>query len=558
MHNPVDGRGVGSAYGDGMEARDLTESQVPVLIVGAGPAGLTTALVLGQQGVRSLVVERRAGVSPLPRATGINVRTMEIFRSLGIAEEVVSNSPDSRGLAHMLEMEWLGGPVIQSIPYRSAIDPTDPRSPSPVGYGFCSQDVLEPILVSAVRRSGQAAVQHSTEVIAFEQHASGVRVRLQNRSTGGVRHLTCDYLVGADGAGSMVRQTLGIAMRGHDHLTHDLNIVFEADLQRAVQGRNALLHRVHHPGLGAGVFRNLDGKGRRWSVFTTWFENPTPERCAEVVRTYVRAPELPVQVTAVGEWERATLLADRFRSGRVFLVGDAAHRVTPHGGLGMNTAVQSAHNLAWKLAAVLRGWAGEGLLDTYEIERREAGARTVDLSYRLYFEDVVEHGRRRGSAHQSSDVLGHVLGTAYRAGALVPDGTAAPLSSVSQYQPVARPGHRAPHHWLQHGGKRVSTLDIFGRGFVLLSPSELWVEAAGRVASKESAPLEAHLIRDPAWSDLYQVGRGGAVLVRPDGYVAWRTTLAGREPAALLVQVLADVLCVVDREGHLIGSRGMD
>lgn len=519
-----------------MPTEDAGRSRIPVLIVGAGPAGLTTALLLNQQQVPSLVVERRGGVSPLPRATGVNVRTMEIFRSLGIADDVVARSPDSRGMDFMLMMDWLGGPILEALSYPSALDPSTPRAPSPVGYQFCSQDVLEPVLVAAVARSRHAELRHGTELLDFEQGADGVEVRLCERSTGRIHNVRCDYLVGADGAGSRVRRSLGIPMRGHDHLTHDLNIVFEADLAHAVRGRKALLHRVHHPTLGAGIFRNLDGRGRRWTAFTTWFDNPTPERCAQVIKTYARDENLRVDVSAVGEWERATLLADRFRSGRVFLVGDSAHRVVPHGGLGMNTAIQSSQNLAWKLAAVLRGWAGLELLDTYEVERRDAGARTVDLSYRLF----------RGPVSQSADVLGHVLGMAYEAGALIPDGSPAPAPAnpVSEYIPVSRPGHRAPHIWLRHGGTTRSTLDLFGHGFVLLSASDAWVAAPGQRAGARHVPLEAHLIRDQAWSDLYGVGAHGAVLVRPDGYVAWRTAHADPEPRSRIAAAVSAVLQV--------------
>lgn len=525
----------GLTYGPDMATHDLDRTHIPVVIVGAGPAGLTTALLLNQQQVPSLVVERRSAVSPLPRATGVNVRTMEIFRALGIADEIVAKSPDSRGMDFMLVMDWLGGPILEKLPYPSAVDASSPGAPSPAGYQFCSQDVLEPILVDAVTRSRYAEVSHGTQLLGFAQDAEGVAVRLHNQSTGRTHQLRCDYLVGADGAGSLVRRLLGIEMHGHDRLTHDLNIVFEAELAAAVRGRKALLHRVVNPTLGSGLFRNLDGKGRRWTAFTNWFDDPTPQRCAQVIRRYAHDDDLDVHVTAVGEWGRATLLADRFRSDRVFLVGDAAHRLVPHGGLGMNTAIQSAHNLAWKLAAVHRGWADPQLLDSYEFERHDAGARTVELSYRLF----------TGPVRQSSDVLGHVLGTAYETGALIPDGSAppAPANPVAEYVPVARPGHRAPHFWLKMNGTRVSTLDLFGRAFVLLSASEAWISPARRITNRVDVPLDAHLIRDREWALVYGVGERGAVLVRPDGYVAWRTTDEQPSRDTVVADVLREILC---------------
>jgi hypothetical protein len=245
---------------------------------------------------------------------------------------------------------------------------------------------------------------------------------------------------------------------------------------------------------------------------------------------------LGVEVLAVGEWEQATLLADRFSKGRVFLVGDAVHRVTPRGAFGMNNAIQSAHNLAWKLAAVLQGWAGERLLDSYEAERRTWASSTVEMSHRL----STQHRRAAGRT------LGHILGTTYETGAFVPDGTGAPEQEdpVAEYVPSARPGRRAPHRWMLHDGSRISCLDLFDGRFVMASPSEAWRKAALAVAQGQlGVPLIAHAITDQDWLELYELGNHGAVLVRPDGHVAWRTT----EPAtvtagAVLENVIASVL----------------
>lgn len=515
-------------------------TQIPVLVVGAGPTGLIISLLLARHGVPSVLIERHPGTSVLPRATGINVRTMEILRSLGLEDEVLAKSPDTRGMDYIHEMEVLGGPVLDRTPYPNAIDPEAPGAPSPSPFCFLSQDELEPLLLSELWSRPEAEIAFNTQLVDFAQDETGVTATLLSRDSGRERTVRASYLVAADGAQSLVRDSLGIAMRGHDHLNRSLNILFEADLQSAARGRFTLLHFVNRPEpLGRGVFRNMDGTGRRWSLFTNWFQDATPERCADVVRQYAGDPTLHVDVRIFGEWERATLLADSFRSGRVFLAGDAAHRVTPTGGMGMNTAIQSAHNLAWKLAAVLRGWGGPALLDTYELERRPVARRTVELSYELFG----QHPRRAGK------LLGLILGAAYADGVLVPDGTAAPQPAdpIADYEPTARPGHRAPHCWVTLEGKRASTLDLFDGRFVLLSPSSGWRATARALARELDVPLAAHVIKDPEWSRLYGVGDRGAVLVRPDGYVAWRSL----QPAAsaVLRQALIDLLAPDGRIG---------
>jgi putative polyketide hydroxylase len=511
------------------------DMNVPVLVVGGGPAGLMTSLLLARHRVRSLLVERHPGTSVLPRAAGINVRTMEIFRAIALDQEVEANSHDSRGQDFLLEMTTLGGPIVETVPFLSGGDPDAPDSPSPSRFAFCSQDVLEPLLVAGLKRYQLCEPEFGTELVDFQQDGSGVRAELRERASGRVRQVRAEYMVAADGARSHVREALRIPMRGHDHLTRELNILFEADLSEAVRGRRAILHRVTHPMLpGRAIFRNLDGRGHRWTLFLPWFEDASPERCADVIRLYADDAQLKVDVNAVGEWERATLLVDRFRAGRIFLAGDAAHRLTPSGALGMNTAIQTVHNLAWKLAAVLQGWAGPGLLDSYEAERRLVGGNAVELSYWFSGQHPLAMSR----------ILGHVLGSAYDVGALLPDGTPPPGAAdpVAEYVPSARPGHRAPHRWLMVDGRRISTLDLFDGRFVLLSPSEVWCVAARDVGSALAVPLVAYVINDRGWSDLYEVGPRGAVLVRPDGYVAWRRQEAVADPRGELSRLLASVL----------------
>ena len=516
-----------------------------VLVVGAGPSGLMTSLLLGRQGVRTIVVEKRSTQSLLPRALGINVRSMEIFRSLGIAEDIRRTSRDVRGLPFVVDMDTLRGPVRETVPFQASGDPGAADSPSPEHFAFCAQNQLEPILQATVEQSGMCDVWSGMELVDLSQDDAGIAALVRERSLTLERSVRANFLVAGDGAHSTVREALGIRMRGHDHLTRELNILVDADLTQALGAVRAVLYQVRHPWRsGTCLFRNVDGRNR-WSVVCEWFDDPSPARCTELIRLCAQDPRLAVDVLGVGEWERAAMLADRFQAGRVFLIGDAAHRVTPAGAFGMNTGIQDAHNLAWKLALVLKGRAMGGLLATYQAERRPWTASTVDLSYRLT-------GQHRRAAAKT---LGHVLGQAYDVGALISDGSAPPdvQDPIAEYAPSARPGRRAPHQWVNIDGRRVSTLDFFGKNFVLLSGSEAWCSASRGAAAELGVEIDAHVISESGWKEFYEVGTQGAVLVRPDGHVAWRT----REPAAdgpgALTEALARIL-----EGCGTGSSKAD
>jgi putative polyketide hydroxylase len=353
---------------------------VPVLNVGAGPAGLMTALVLARHGVGVALAERHPGTSILPRATGINVRTMEILRELGLEAALRAVEVDIRGLPVMTDLETLPGPVLRSVPNFNSRGPEDPGWPSPIPQSFCGQDVLEPLLVDAVRASAHADIWFDTELMEFEQDGSGVRTRLRERASGAVRTVRAEYLVAADGAHSGIRAALGIRMAGHDNLSDEINVLLKADLSAVVAGRRSIVFRLRNRWLPrGGILRNNDDADR-WSLIAPDPGDVTVERLIEMIRGCAADPELEVEILATGRWVKAAMLAAAFWAGRVFLVGDAAHRLAPAGAMGMNTAIQGAHNLAWKLAGVVNGWAGEGLLETYESECRPVSARTVELS----------------------------------------------------------------------------------------------------------------------------------------------------------------------------------
>jgi 2-polyprenyl-6-methoxyphenol hydroxylase-like FAD-dependent oxidoreductase len=507
---------------------------VPVLIAGGGSVGLIASVLLARHGVRSLVAERHPGTSILPRAFGINVRTMEIFRFLGLEDAIRAAEVDVAGLPLLLAMQTMDGPVLESVPFQNSGDPGDPAWPSPTRVSFCAQDVLDPILVQALGQAGLAELRFGTEVTGVRPDPAGVTAELTDRRDGTRRVVRADYLIAADGANSSVREAIGIGMTGHD-ISTEINVLFEADLSRQLGAKRAILYRLHNRWLPhGGLFRNIDG-GNRWTMFTSDTGDARPARLTEIIRGCAGDPDLEVEILASGAWRKTALVADRFRAGPVFLAGDAAHRLTPAGGLGLNTGVQGAHNLAWKLAAVLNGWAGPDLLDTYEAEWRPVARRAVELSHRI---ETTGH-------RAASKMLGQMLGTAYQQGAYVPDGTCPPdvADPVADYVPTARPGHRAPHYPLSCGGARRSTMDLFDGRFVALSPSERWCDAARDAGAALGVPVSAYVIADTAWAARYGVGQDGAVLVRPDGYVAWRRADACADMPGELHRAIDTVLC---------------
>ncbi len=373
----------------------------PVLIAGGGPAGLAAALLLARHGVPPLLVERHAGTSIHPRARGLNVRTMEILRTVGLEGDVRDAGAALATSRYMLFVDTLAGEEIRRVPDADLLPVGEALARvTPCDWGRCAQDELEPVLATAARAHG-ADLRFGTDLVSFSQDADGVSATLADRATGAHRAVRAQYLVAADGAHSLVRESLGVPMAGlgpvsRGQLGHFVNVYFRANLSDLVRGREFILCFVERPGAESLLLavNNAD----RW-LFNVEYdpdrgETPdafTPARCVALIKAAIGLPDLDVEILSVLPWEGAALIADRFQAGRAFLVGDAAHVMPPAGGFGLNTGVQDAHNLAWKLALVLKGTADPALLDTYEAERRPvargrrpggAGARGPDSRWR--------------------------------------------------------------------------------------------------------------------------------------------------------------------------------
>jgi putative polyketide hydroxylase len=534
------------------------DDRVPVLIVGGSLVGLSTSLFLGRLGVRHLLVERHAATSVHPRGRGNNVRTMELFRVAGVESsirEAATVLADNHGILQAGTLT--GGP--EEWLFRE-IDPGGALARfSPSGWCLCSQNDLEPVLVRASRELG-GELRFGTEMRSFEQDDEGVTALIEDRSTGEVRTVRADYLVAADGPRSPVRERLGIGHTGQGDLFHNVSVTFRAKrMADAVGDRRFIVCYLTDPE-GEGALLPVDNS-EEWVFHIPWhpergesLEDFTDERCIRHIRAAAGIRDMEVEITGRAPWHAAERVAERYGVGRVLLAGDSVHQMSPTGAFGSNTGIQDAHNLSWKLAAVLRGWAGPGLLDSYEAERRpvaqvtsaRAAARSAEHQHPGY--DVTPTGRR-------DNMLALVLGYRYTAGALVGADPRMP-TLPERFAQTGAPGTRAPHLWLRRRGTRLSTLDLFERSPVLLSGAAggEWQEAGKRLAEQLGVPLVCHrvggegdLTPEPGgadWAELYGTAEDGAVLVRPDGFVAWRSPSGVAGPERELGEALRSVLAL--------------
>jgi putative polyketide hydroxylase len=530
--------------------------QVPVLIVGAGPTGLSTSILLTRYGIPSLLVERHASTSIYPRATGVSTRSMELFRQWGL---------DQRVRAAGFEIVDPFAPVLPTLAQHEVAhiplgfpSAQEALTVSPVTPWACPQDALEPILLERARGYAGAQIVFGTELTAFEQNETGVSATLIDRATGNATQVRARYVVAADGAHSWVREQLDIAMEGPDHLADFLSILFRADLKRFITGRFHGLYVIQHPQApGVLVPTSTDG---RWVFGMQWHpehgervEDYDSERCINLVRTAVGLPDLDVELLGVQAFTFAAQVAQHYRKGRVFLAGDAAHRMTPSGGMGMNTGIHDAHNLAWKLAAVIKGWAEPSLLETYESERRHVGLRNAKRS-----DTRLSIGRQQGEAraYEEQEVswsdLEIDLGYSYESTAIIAEYSSAGSNAANRPGFTCQPGRRAPHVWLERDGQRISTLDLYDRTLTLLTSSRgiAWREAARMVTATSGIPLTIYTIGqegefqdiDYRWREAYGIHEDGAILIRPDGFVAWREPGASVNQREVLMQVVEQIV----------------
>ncbi|MFM7685056.1 MAG: FAD-dependent monooxygenase [Actinomycetota bacterium] len=483
------------------------KGHVDALVVGAGPVGLTTALLLHELGHTVRVVDRRPTAQRAPAAHVINARTFEIWRQAGLDVQAIrdaAQSPEHAGFVHWVHR--LGGEVYGRLQYEQQGDDQLAITPTPLRN--LSQHLLEPMLVHELAQRG-ITVEYSTEWTA--RHDTGGAVVSTLAHGGGTASVESAWLLGCDGAGSPVRRSCGISMQGPDQLQRFSMVHFRADLSPLIGADRGVLYWVCDPASG-GTFVS-HGNGDEW-VYMCPHRDDAEQHLYRAMEQHV-----DVQVLGTSSWMMTSQLAERYRHGRVLLLGDAAHRFPPSGGMGLNTGVADAHNLAWKLSYVMRGSAPDSLLDSYETERRPVAARNAQASLENamrmgeVFKALATPGRPgldEAIGHQAThfDMLGLQLG--YRYGAQPP-----PLDDtvIRTYTPSSLPGCRLPHGWVRRSGTPISTLDLV--------PLDRHVTIGG--PDRTDADVRAgHDFDDPDdwWGTTMAKGPDDIVPVRPDQHIA--------------------------------------
>jgi 2,4-dichlorophenol 6-monooxygenase len=582
-------------------AHTNVDLQTDVLVIGSGPAGAAAALFLATYGVDHMVVTKYRWTANTPRAHITNQRTVEIMRDMGIEQDVIDQATPHDLMGDTVFCSSLAGDEIGRVrtwgthPAREA----DYRLASPSMNCDLPQTLFEPILIGHAGSRG-SKIRFDTEYLSLEQDSDGVTVLVQDRLSGHEYRIRARYVIAADGGRSKVATDLGLPMSGQMDVAGSMNIVFHADLSEYVAHRPSVLYWVLQPGatiggIGLGLVRMV----RPWNEWLiTWgydISQPPPnlddEMAISIVHNLIGDDTVPVTIRSLSLWGNNKMYAQRYREGRVFAVGDAVHRHPPSNGLGSNTSIQDSFNLAWKLAYVLRGQAGEGLLDSFDDERAPIGEQIVLRANKSIEEfgailealgindslDVAEMqasiaGRADDSAAAAAqrarlrkalelkdyefNAHGVELGQRYRSGAVAADGTPEPEYTRDPelyYHPTTWPGARLPHCWIGHDGHRVSTHDLAGKGrFALLTgiTGGAWAEAAQKVGAELGLDLAAYVIGPGReYTDLYddwarvrEVEENGCVLVRPDAHVGWRSAGLSDDPEGELRRVLSQIL----------------
>jgi 2,4-dichlorophenol 6-monooxygenase len=592
------------AFNDGIAETEVPAGQAvetDVLIVGSGPAGGAAALSLATLGVPNIMITKYRWTANTPRAHITNQRAMEIFRDLGVEDQVLADATPHELVGDTVFCTSIAGEEIGRIktwgthPAREA----DYQLASPCLICDIPQTYLEPILVKNATARGTQS-RFSTEYLSHVQDDDGVTTTVRDRLTGAAYAIRSKYLIGADGARSLVAEHIGLPYEGQMDIAGSMNITFRADIAAKVATRPSVLYWVIQPGsnvggIGAGLVRMI----RPWNEWLiVWgydISQPPPTvdagKATEIVRNLLGMPDLEVEITGTSLWGNNEMYATHLQRRRVFAAGDAVHRHPPSNGLGSNTSVQDSYNLAWKLAAVLRGEAGPALLETYSQERAPVAKQIVTRAnkssreFGQFFEvlglteaeteeemrEQIEErkantarGRAKRAALVSAMELknyefnahGVELGQFYQSAAIVGDGTTRPEPARDPelyYQASTVPGSHLPHAWVGDAANKVSTLDLAPYGaFTLFTgiAGEAWAEAAEKVSRDLDVAIKTVIIgpgREVTdiyydWARVREIDEDGALLVRPDKFVAWRSMSLPAAPDQALRDALAAVL----------------
>lgn len=564
-----------------MSSEENRAYDTDVLVVGSGPAGSSAALMLSTHGIDNIVITKHRWLADSPRAHYQNQRTMEVFRDLDVADEVMAKAAPKEVMGNVVFCTGLVGEELGRLPY-GANRPqrqSDYSMASPTEHCDLPQNLLEPILLSNAAERG-SHVRFDTQFLSLEQDEHGVTALVLDRLKNERYTIRAKYLLGADGSNSLVAEQIGLPMEGNMGLAGSMSIILHADLSHLVAHRPGYLWWILQPGanvggIGMGLLRMVR-PWNEWQIVWGYDLGEGEPDVSEIdavgiARQLIGDDSVDITIRSVSTWTVNQMYATRYSKGRVFCMGDAVHRHPPSNGFGSNTSIQDAYNLTWKLAMVLKGQASERLLDTYDQERAPIGKQIVERANKsieqfggifsalglnqeldadqmranmaLLKEASAAGAAKRKLLREAIELKSYEFATQgvelnqrYESDAVRPDGTEQPAwqrDPELYYQASSRPGARLPHAWLDRHGAQVSTLDVVGKGrFSLLTGlnGQIWFDAAKRVAEELDIEVDAHVIGPGHdlqdlygdWTQAAEVPEDGCLLVRPDAFVAWR------------------------------------
>ncbi|MBU2662160.1 FAD-dependent monooxygenase [Actinoplanes bogorensis] len=573
----------------------MPDVETDVLIVGSGPAGGAAALLLSTYGVPNIVVTKYGRLSDTPRAHITNQRTMEVLRDAGIEDQVIAQATPQHLMGDTVFCSSLAGEELGRLHtwYTHPSRMADHALASPSAICDMPQHLLEPVLLNSAVARG-TSLRYQTEYLSLQQDSSSVVATVRDRLRGDTYRIRAKYLIGADGGRSQVAADIGLPMVGQMGVAGSINIVFEADLTHLTAHRPSTLYWVLQTGsdvggIGMGLVRCVR-PWHEWLIVWGYDINGEPPDLTEdyarrIAHHLIGDDTVPVTIKSSSAWTVNHLYAETYQSGRVFCMGDAVHRHPPSNGLGSNTSIQDAYNLAWKLRAVLAGEASPGLLDSYSAERAPVGRQIVDRANRsigetsrifealgmLSTEDPDQLRRNMDARKLSTPAAekqrralreaiefknyefnthGVELNQRYASSAVIHDGTPMPVNPRDDelyHHATTWPGAKLPHAWIGSGRTRLSTLDLGGQGrFTLFTGlgGEAWVAAAAAldIVPVLIGPGQEYEDIYGDWARLREVGDSGCVLVRPDNYVCFRSAELAADPAATLGAAIRSVL----------------